>query len=128
MIRRWYPRTGRVALWLALTVVWLAWGPAPARAEPNAPTDLKLRVVAQGVEATWQAPLGRGIIGYQVVRSLPGEPFTPVCNVPKDFTSCVDATAQPEHIYRYKVRALGPEGPSEFSLEAAAEMYRPTRN
>ena len=76
---------------------------------PGAPTVLKIVIVQNGFKLSWNlSSQDPGIVtGYEIMRSeLASGPFTKIATLDKGVSQYVDATASPEIIYYYKVKAL----------------------
>jgi hypothetical protein len=91
---------------------------------PGAPTALRLVIVPNGFKLSWQpSPEDPGAVtGYEIVRSdLASGPFTTVAMVDKGVSQYIDATASPEIIYYYKVRAVARTVYSPYSNTVTGE-------
>lgn len=90
----------------------------------GAPAALRLRIVQNGFQLTWQlSPQDPGpVTGYEIVRSdrFSG-PYDTVATVGKGISQYHDATALREIIYFYKIRAIVGKGYSPFSNTVSGE-------
>jgi hypothetical protein len=90
----------------------------------GAPAALRLKIVQNGFHLSWTlSPQDPGTVtGYEVVRSdrFSG-PYDPVATVTGGISQYIDATASPEIIYYYKVRAAAGKKYSPFSNTVAGE-------
>jgi hypothetical protein len=91
---------------------------------PGAPTALRLLIVPDGFKLSWQpSPEDPGVVAeYEIVRSdLASGPFATIATVDKGVCEYIDATASPEIIYYYKVRAVAGKSSSPFSNTVTGE-------
>lgn len=89
-----------------------------------APTALRLKIVQVGFQLNWSlSPHDPGIVtGYELVRAdrFTG-PFDPVATIDKGSSQYTDASALPEIIYYYKVRAVAGKDYSPYSNTVVGE-------
>ena len=90
----------------------------------GAPAALRLRIVQNGFQLTWQlSPQDPGpVTGYEIVRAdrFSG-PYEPVATVEKGTARYIDTSAAREIIYFYKIRAVAGKGHSPFSNTVTGE-------
>jgi len=90
----------------------------------GAPTLLKLVIVPNGFKLNWKpSPDDPGkVSGYEIVRAeFASGPFSKVAVVDKGPSQYIDATASPEIIYYYKVRAVAGTVFSPYSNTVTGE-------
>jgi len=88
---------------------------------PVAPSDLSAVALGDGgqVDLLWKDSKNAGATGFKIERSADGGDFAEVATVGADVTHFVDAVPARSSDYRYRVRAAGDWGASDYSDVAA---------
>jgi|GEM_PF-2680034 len=92
---------------------------------PQPPTSLHLKVTEGEVHLSWAPALGRSeeISHYEIARAeLFGGPFVVIGTVGGDTLQYIDATAPPENILYYQVRASAGGKVSDYSQPVSGEV------
>lgn len=100
----------------------------PANAAADAPVKLKLALAPSGFRLNWEPPGTNtsGITGFEIFRAdFYSGPFELVAATAGTVFEWLDATARPELLYYYKVRAVRGGLPSPFSNSVSGERPAP---
>ncbi|WP_157671842.1 fibronectin type III domain-containing protein [Desulfuromonas soudanensis] len=92
---------------------------------PQPPTSLHLAVAEGAVHLSWSPAAGtsEGISSYEIARAeLFGGPFVVIGTVGGDTLQYIDATAPPETILYYQVRARAGGKVSDYSQPVSGEV------
>ena len=109
-------------------------GPAGRSAAPRAhagtpgrpPTALEAwGVSATEIDLRWDNPQGAGPFSLRLDRAGPGEEFAEAERFSSRDTSYADRRKRPNTVYRYRVRAVGPFGPTLPSNEVSVTTPPP---
>ena len=97
----------------------------PWQGPKDAPQSLKVASSKTGIHLTWEPPSyeAKYVKEYEIVRSdeICG-PFVPISTVSKDALQYEDKDVSEGTTYCYKVSAVKPSGPSEYSNKAVGRI------
>jgi hypothetical protein len=96
----------------------------PSNAPPNAPTGLIVTAVSRtDVTLQWTDNSGREE-SFSIERAGEKENWRPIVSVPANTVTFVNTKVGPNKTYRYRVRAVSPQGASEYSNVVTATTLR----
>lgn len=102
----------------------ISWTFSAYPARPDAPSDLVLtNVSAKQVAIAWKYS-GATVTSFEIQRANGGAAFGTLGSADGSARSYTDLAVLPQTPYRYRVRAIGPGGTSDFSSEVTATTKR----